>query len=49
MEENCEVETTELDYVEQMLDDFGLGPNDKIADLIEALEDEEAESPEDDD
>ena len=36
-------ETTELEYVEQLLDDFGLSPEDKIAELIEALEEEETE------
>jgi hypothetical protein len=45
MHENCE--TTELEYVEQLLDDFDLSPDDKIADLIEALEDEEADGEDD--
>jgi hypothetical protein len=35
-------EPTELEYVEQMIEDLGLGPDDTIQDMIEALEDEEA-------
>jgi hypothetical protein len=43
-------ECTELQYVEDLVSDFGLGPDDKIADLLEALaDDEDEEGSEDDD
>jgi hypothetical protein len=32
-----------LEYVEQLLEDFDLSPNDRIGDLLEALEEDEAE------
>ena len=44
-----EPEITEREYVEQLLEDFDLSRNDKIGELLEALEDEEAESSEADD
>ena len=34
-------EPTEVEYIEQLLDDFDLQPSDRIADLIQALENEE--------
>ena len=47
MNEIEEFETTELEYVEQLLEDLGLQPNQTIAELIEALE-EDAEAEDDD-
>ena len=47
MNEIEEFETTELEYVEQLLEDLGLQPNQTIAELIEALE-EDAEEEDDD-
>ena len=34
-------EPTELEYLEQLLDDFDLTPNDRIRHLIDAMEDED--------
>src|SRR6058998_3723960 len=37
-------EPTEVEYIEQLMDDFSLSENSTIGDLLEALEEEEAES-----
>ena len=39
-------EPTEVQYVEQLMDDFGLSEDSTIGDLLEALEDEETENEE---
>ena len=36
-----EPELTELEYVEQLLEDFDVSPNDKVRVLLEALEDDD--------
>ncbi len=41
-----EKELTELEYVREMMEDFDLTPEDTLADLLEALVDEENAIPE---
>jgi hypothetical protein len=42
-----EYEPTEIEYVEQLMDDLGLKGSDTLDDLISALEDEQTEDGED--
>lgn len=41
-EEKEEPEATELEYIEQLMDDFGLEKSNTLGDLLKCLEDEEA-------
>jgi hypothetical protein len=42
-----EPEITELEYVEQLIEDFDLSTDDTIRDLLEALAEDDTESDED--
>jgi hypothetical protein len=42
-EQELRIQSCELDYLDQLCEDFGLEPEDTIADLYENLESEAAE------